>query len=106
MNYVLFATLGLIAIIAVFRLLSDVSRRRNRPTIHEVADRIERHANGTEGPYDWDDFTSVQIADPHLDAVVRRCVELDVIVLPEQRSRELMKIVEELRREARSPTVA
>jgi hypothetical protein len=102
MIYVFLAVLSLVATLFLFRLLSAAARRRNRPTVSEVADKISRHADGTEGPYDWDEFTSVPIADRRLDAAVRRCIQLDSIVLPEQRGRELKKIADELRRRTRS----
>lgn len=97
MSYVLFAILGVIAILLLFRLLSYESKRRNRLSAPEVADAIEKHIDETEGPHDWDYFTSIAIPDPHLDAVRLRCIELDALVLPEQRNRELKKIADELR---------
>ena len=42
----------------------------------EVAIIIEQFLNGTGGPWDWDDFTSIRIDDPELDAIRRRCGEL------------------------------
>ena len=42
----------------------------------EVADIIEQFLDGTGGRWDWDDFTSVKIVDPELDAIRMRCVEL------------------------------
>ncbi len=41
-----------------------------------VAEIIEQFLDGTGGPWDWDDFTSIRIADPELDAIRVRCVEL------------------------------
>ena len=37
----------------------------------EVADYIRAHLDGTGGDWDWDDFTSVKIADPVLEAIRR-----------------------------------
>ena len=42
----------------------------------EVADIIEQFVDGTGGRWDWDDFTSTKIADPELDAIRVRCIEL------------------------------
>ena len=39
----------------------------------EVADIIERFLDGRGGEWDWDDFLSIPIADPELDAVRQRC---------------------------------
>lgn len=43
----------------------------------EVADIIEAFLDGTRGRWDWDDFTSLRIADPEPEgfAEVRRMVE-------------------------------
>jgi len=38
---------------------------------------------GTGGPWDWDDFISVPIADPALERLRRRCAQLDVEFPPE-----------------------
>ena len=42
----------------------------------EVADLIERFVDGRTGPYDWDDFESVPITNPDLDAVRIECLEI------------------------------
>jgi hypothetical protein len=39
-----------------------------------VADVIEQFLDGTGGEWDWDDFCSVRIADPELDAIRIRCI--------------------------------
>jgi hypothetical protein len=36
-------------------------------TLEAFADELERHRLGTEGPWGWDDATSVRIADKRLD---------------------------------------
>ena len=64
-------------VVPFFRLLTYISKRRNRLTAGEVADKIERHIQGTEGPSDWDHFTSVPIDDDRLDEIRLRCTELD-----------------------------
>jgi hypothetical protein len=47
-----------------------------RLTREEVADIIEAFLNGTGGRWDWDDFCSIRIKDPDLDAIRRRCADL------------------------------
>ena len=42
----------------------------------EVADIIEQFLDRTGGQWDWDDFTSIRILDPELDAIRMRCVDL------------------------------
>lgn len=64
----------------------------------EVADFIENHVRGTEGAHDWDDFTSIPIADRRLNAMRLRCVELDD-KSPQARFAELRKMVVDLRNE-------
>jgi hypothetical protein len=97
MVYAALSILGVAAVVVAFQLLTVISRQRRKLALSDVADIIERHADGTEGPYDWDEFTSVPIADPRLDEVRRRCIRLDILVLPDQRRCELRKIVDELR---------
>ena len=74
--------------------------KRNRA---EVAGIIEQFLDGTGGRWDWDDFTSMRVADPKLDAIRVRCVELhDATASPAycgpDGMKELRQIVERLRR--------
>ena len=39
----------------------------------EVADTIERFVDGIYRQWEWDDFCSFPIVDPHLDAIRVRC---------------------------------
>ena len=98
MTYAILSFAAVLLILLFFRLMTVISKRRNRLTPVQVADKIERHIQGTEGPFDWDHFTSVPISGERLDAIRLRCIELDNRA-PEQRDRELGKIVEDLRRE-------
>ncbi|MFZ1087121.1 MAG: hypothetical protein WAN35_19325 [Terracidiphilus sp.] len=81
----------ILGIVPLFRLLNYISKKRNRPTVDEVAEAIEMHIDGTEGPWDWDDFTSIPMADDRLDEIRLRCIEF------EQNPEELKRIVEELK---------
>jgi hypothetical protein len=36
-------------------------------TPEQFADKLERHLNGTEGAWDWDNLTSIRIRDKRLD---------------------------------------
>jgi hypothetical protein len=47
-----------------------------RRTRAEVADIIEGFLSGAGVRWDWDDFCSVRIADPELEAVRLKCVSL------------------------------
>jgi hypothetical protein len=42
---------------------------KRKVTPQRFADELESHLLGTEGPWDWDDTTSVAIADPRLEKV-------------------------------------
>lgn len=99
MTYVLICLAAILGLGLLFRSLTLISKWLNRPTVAEVADVIDKHAQGTEGPWDWDDFTSVPIRDDRLDAIRLQCLELDHAP-PERRLRELKAIVERLRNQA------
>src|ERR1700741_351216 len=96
MTYILIALVAILAVGAFFRLLTGISKCLNRLSSLDVADKIERHIQGTEGPWDWDDFTSLPIADDRLDAIRLRCLELEH-ALPEERFDEMRRTVEHLR---------
>jgi len=66
-----------------------------RRSVQEVVTFIENHIRGAEGPHDWDDFTSIQIAEPALNAIRLRCVQLDD-EHPDERYAELKKIIHKL----------
>jgi hypothetical protein len=66
-----------------------------RRSVQEVAKFIENHVRGTEGPHDWDDFTSIPIAEPRLNAIRLRCVQLDD-EHPDERRAELNEIIHKL----------
>ena len=40
---------------------------KRKVTADQFADELERHLLGTGGPWDWDDTTSIAIADPRLE---------------------------------------
>ena len=69
--------IGLVLFLAVILLAS----RRSKPlgkTPDEVADQIEKFVEGSDGTYDWDDFTSFELADPYLESVRQRCIDTNV----------------------------
>ena len=96
MTYLIIAIVCLLAVIPVFRLLTIITKRRNRRSVREVADMIERHVEQTEGPWDWDEFTSLPIADNDLDTIRIQCIELEN-VSPEERMLEMKGILQRLR---------
>jgi hypothetical protein len=42
----------------------------------EIADLIERFLDGDASPREWDDFESVRLEDPELDAIRVECAEV------------------------------
>ena len=55
-------------------------------TKSEEADFIEQFLDGTSGKYDWDNFTSVNIADDYLDTVRIQCRELWLAYPPQDKA--------------------
>jgi hypothetical protein len=45
-------------------------------TRDEIANTIEGFVNGTGSQWDWDDFTSIRLKDPELEAIRERCVSI------------------------------
>ena len=85
--------LGIIVLLLVIAALPS----KRHVTADQFADELERHLLGTEGPWDWDDATSVRIADPRLEAVRLRMGEnLDSLSTDEDKD-ELRAIIADLR---------
>jgi hypothetical protein len=66
-------------------------------TPQELADELERHLIGNEGPYDWDATTSVALADERLNRLIPRLIEYDRLDTAEKRE-QFREIIEALRR--------
>ncbi len=47
---------------------------KSKPTKEDVAATIENFVDGSIGPWDWDDFISVRIADEELEAIRIECL--------------------------------
>jgi hypothetical protein len=71
---------------------------KRKVTPEQFADELERHLHGTEGPWDWDDTTSVAIADPRLEEVRSRLGPNLDSLSHEKDKDELRAIVAALRR--------
>jgi hypothetical protein len=65
-------------------------------TREEILRIVENQVNGTEGRWDWDDFTSIPIADPELERVRAECVTTQDLA-PWEREVILRRIAQELR---------
>jgi hypothetical protein len=68
----------------------------------EVADYLRNFIEGLGGEWDWDDFTSVPIADPQLEGIRRRAAAVDLPVTEQGSTtlRGLLAEVEQLGAEA------
>lgn len=66
-------------------------------TPRELADELERHLVGNEGPYDWDYTTSAELTDERLNRLASKLPEYDRLDTPEKRG-EFRAIIEALRR--------
>lgn len=78
----------------VFGILPDTPARLSAS---EIVLYIDDFLNGRGEPFDWDDFTSIKLADPDLDRIRSRAAD---VRLPVDRYGRLT--LEELLREARA----
>lgn len=83
-------------IVLAFFIAALPTKRKVTPK--QFADELERHLLGTEGPWDWDDTTSVAIADPRLDEVRSRLGPNLASLSHEKDKDELRAIISALRR--------
>ena len=97
-NWVLYSLLAIVGVLVVFRMLTFVSKKRNRITPQEFEQIIERHIAGTELPGEWEHFTSIPIADNRLIPFLQRCIDIGGYPLTEWRIKELRDIVADLRK--------
>ncbi len=83
--------------LAILIQLLPLKKTRDRTAV-EVAGFLRDADEGTGGEWDWDDFTSVPITDPRLEAIR---TEADLIPLPIklegiQKVRELIERAEQI----------
>jgi hypothetical protein len=84
---------GIIALALVVAAIP--SKRKVSP--EQFADELERHLLGTEGKWDWDDTTSIAIADKRLEQIRTNLMKFDSLA-QEQDKKELKAIIAALRR--------
>jgi hypothetical protein len=83
-------------VVLAFFIAALPSKRKVTP--EQFADELEKHLLGTEGKWDWDDATSVRIADPRLEEVRSRLgPNLDSLSAEKDKD-ELSAIIAALRR--------
>jgi hypothetical protein len=83
-------------IVLAFFIAALPSKRKVTP--EQFADELERHLLGTEGKWDWDDTTSIAIADERLERIRRDLPKFDSLT-QEKDKEELMAIITVLRRD-------
>ena len=71
--------------------------RRRKISPQQFADELYRHLRGTEGAWDWDDITSIRIADEQMDRLRCKLHKFDNLGLEEWRN-EFSDIIAALRR--------
>ena len=57
-----------------------------KTSAQEVAKYIRDFLNGTGGEWDWDDFTSIRIADISLEAIRAKAAAVDLPLQPSGRA--------------------
>jgi hypothetical protein len=70
--------IALVPILIPLAALAGLFSKPIRRTPGEVADYLSDFIEDRSGPCDWDDFTSLRIADPALDAIRMRATEIDL----------------------------
>lgn len=91
--WVVYIPAGIVVVILIVAAL-PFSRK---VTPEGFADELERHLLGTEGPWGWDDATSVRIADQRLDKLRLSLKRFDNLSRQEDRD-ELQSVIAALRR--------
>jgi hypothetical protein len=74
----LLATIVLVPIAIVVKLLVMPFERPAKSSPAEVADDLRDFLNGTSGDWDWDAFTSIPLADARLESIRRRACEVSL----------------------------
>lgn len=85
-----------LGIIALALIVAAIPSKRN-VTCGQFADELEKHLLGAEAPWDWDDTTTVAIADERLERLRSTLFRFDSLERQEDKD-ELKSIIESLRR--------
>lgn len=68
----------LLPVFLVVKLVMMPFEKPSNLSPEQVVDYLKGFLEGTDGPWDWDDFTTIPIADPRLDDIRDRVAALDV----------------------------
>jgi hypothetical protein len=72
---------------------------KRKVTPEQFADELERHLLGTEGKWDWDDTTSIAIADERLERLRWELFKFDSDSLTQEKDKDTLRaIIAALRR--------
>ncbi len=85
-----------IGIVALALILAALPIKR-KVTPEQFADELERHLLGTEGEWDWDDTTSIAIADKRLEGIRLEIGKFDLLA-QERDKDELRALIAAFRR--------
>lgn len=83
-------------IIVLAFLVAAVLGRKRKVTPQQFADELEKHLLGTEGKWDWDDVTSIAIADDRLELIRLGLPKFDCLS-DEKGREELRSLIDALR---------
>ena len=98
--YLLHSAVWLVVVplgIVVFAVLVAALPIKRKVTPEQFADELERHLVGTEGEWDWDDTTSVAIADERLERIRLELPRFDSLALEKDKD-ELRAIIAAIRK--------
>ena len=84
----------LVPIAIVVKLISLPFERPHKRTVEEVARYLRCFLDDSGGEWDWDDFTSISIADPNLESIRQRAASVELPVSDEGR-RTLLALLSE-----------
>jgi hypothetical protein len=84
----------LIPIALVVKLISLPFERPHKRTAGEVARYLRCFLDDSGGEWDWDDFTSISLADPSLESIRQRAASVELPVSEEGR-RALLALLSE-----------
>lgn len=99
MAYVLHSRIWLVVLFGIIAIALFVAALplKRKVTPDQFADELEKHLLGTEGQWDWDDTTSVAVADQRLEQLRRVLPKFDSLILQKDKD-ELNAIIAALRR--------
>jgi hypothetical protein len=86
-----------VGIIALALIVAGLPSKGRRVTPAQFADEIERHLLGADDAFDWDDTTSIRIADERLERIRWELPKFDSLAREEDKA-EPKAIIEALRR--------